>query len=103
MCLCPTSVTASLFSDFGPEHLLKDPDGTPTTVCAVESLQLIKLHENSKAGWIKPDGWRKEMEGQERVVITVANETKRYNIEQYLLFLSSPQGRAGPTHIIVPG
>ena len=70
-----SGITASLFTDFGPHHLIKDPDGQPTNVCVVESLKLITLHKDDAAGWLKPElGF---VEGVKMILINVANDKKK--------------------------
>ena len=70
-----SGVTASLFTDFGPFHVVKDPDGQPTNVCVVESLKIITLHKDDAAGWLKPEtGF---LEGAKMILINIANDKKK--------------------------
>ena len=70
-----SGVTAALFSDFGPNHVITDIDGVPTNVCAVASLERITLTKNDEKGWLKPDTSHKE--GRKAVIITVSCELKK--------------------------
>ena len=70
-----SGVTAALFSDFGPNHVITDIDGVPTNVCAVGALDRVTLTKDDEKGWLKPETAHKE--GRKAVIITVSCELKK--------------------------
>eukprot|EP00448_Togula_jolla_P023889 CAMPEP_0170591992 /NCGR_PEP_ID=MMETSP0224-20130122/12696_1 /TAXON_ID=285029 /ORGANISM="Togula jolla, Strain CCCM 725" /LENGTH=1235 /DNA_ID=CAMNT_0010915887 /DNA_START=54 /DNA_END=3762 /DNA_ORIENTATION=- len=59
-------VTTSIFSDFGPKHIITDEDGEPTQMLAVSAAEVVPLE-----GIVKVDGLK---EGDRVVVLTLASE-----------------------------
>ena len=70
-----SGVTAALFSDFGPNHVITDIDGVPTNVCAVNGLDVVTLNKDDEKGWLKPETEHKE--GRKAIIITVSCELKK--------------------------
>jgi ubiquitin-activating enzyme E1 len=58
-------VTASLFSDFGPQHEIADATGEPTQTLAVSNVEVL----DSKPALLSIDGVK---EGEKVVIVTVA-------------------------------
>lgn len=85
-----SGVTCSLFSDFGPNHMINDPDGVPTVSCIMEKLELVELKENLLEGCVRVPvvndeglqrGW--VADGNTIVLLTVTSErTKEVNGNQ---------------------
>mmetsp|Transcript_73462 Transcript_73462/g.198656 ORF Transcript_73462/g.198656 Transcript_73462/m.198656 type:complete len:1053 (-) Transcript_73462:152-3310(-) len=59
-------VTTSVFSDFGPKHIITDEDGEPTQMMAVAGVSVVEV-----GGIIKIDGAK---EGDKLVTLTLASD-----------------------------